>query len=211
MNRILSHAKHRSPLRSPQKGSVMWVVILLAVVSSLLAMNMTSTLVSQFHGARNERDLTLARQAAEAALRDAEADMTCKRWNAATGQLEQAVSPAIQRAHCLSLAPVCAQLMPSIDEPGMRLLGRNPSTAPAAINWTAASCTDSSCAIELGSRTGMPEVVGVKFKPRYHVDVLDVAPTGDAQSLPLYRISVRGFGATQSAYVDLQEMFRPCR
>lgn len=208
---LLRHAPCAS--RHRQRGSVMWLVVLLTVIGSLLAMSMSSTLLAQFRSVRNERDLAIARQAAEAALRDAEADVSCQHWATATSTLQQSINPTTPRTHCLSLAPVCAQLMPTSAGPGLRLLGRKPGATPPAIAWDTAptACLDGSCAVEFGSQTGVPALSGVSQPPRYHIDVLDAAQTGDAGGVPLFRLSARGYGATSGSYVDLQEIYRPCR
>ncbi len=194
-----------------QRGASLWVVVMMTLLASLLGMGLSSSVIAQFRGVRNERDLALARQAGEAALRDAEADAVCQQWNAVSGVMQQAVAPTISRAHCLSLVPTCAQLMPTRDGAGLRLLGRSPATTPAAIDWGQSSCTTGACGIVFGSVTGAPALAGVAQAPRYHIEVLDVAQSGDASAVPLFRISVRAWGGSTGTYVDLQEVFRPCR
>ncbi|MDZ7814399.1 MAG: pilus assembly protein [Ideonella sp.] len=184
---------------------------MLALLLGLLALSQTNSVVGQFRTSRNERDLALARQAAEAALRDAEADITCQVWD--KGQLVQTTNAAntAVNTYCLSLAPTCSAMMPTQDEPGMRLLGRTPTEKPAAIDWNAEACTGGSCAVQLGTKTKATAVAGVAALPRYHIDVLDAQLAATYEPSPLFRITARGYGATQATVVDLQEVYRPCK
>jgi type IV pilus assembly protein PilX len=199
--------------RQGQQGVALWTVVVLALLLGLLALSQTNSVVGQFRTSRNERDLALARQAAEAALRDAEADITCQVWDTATGQLIQttdATEPLVN-SYCLSLAPTCSAMMPTQDEPGMRLLGRTPAARPAEIDWNTNPCTTGNCAVTLGTKTRATAVAGVIALPRYHIDVLDAQLATTYEPSPLFRITARGYGATLATVVDLQEVYRPCK
>jgi type IV pilus assembly protein PilX len=197
--------------RRGQQGVALWTVVVLALLLGLLALSQTNSVVGQFRTSRNERDLALARQAAEAALRDAEADITCQVWKA--GKLIQTtdLEEPLVNAYCLSLAPTCSAMMPTQDEPGMRLLGRTPTEKPAEINWNDAGCETGACAVTLGTKTKSVPVDGVELQPRYHIDVLDAQLAATNEPSPLFRITARGYGATRSTVVDLQEVYRPCK
>lgn len=199
--------------RKSQQGVALWTVVVLALLLGLLALSQTNSVVGQFRTSRNERDLALARQAAEAALRDAEADITCQVWDNTTGQLVQTTDAAepLVNSYCLSLAPTCSAMMPTQDEPGMRLLGRNPTDKPAEIDWNAAPCATGACAVTLGTKTRATAVAGVAALPRYHIDVLDAQLAATYEPSPLFRITARGYGATTATVVDLQEVYRPCK
>ncbi|MDZ7811906.1 MAG: hypothetical protein U5L74_01805 [Ideonella sp.] len=205
----------RAPFRrAAQRGASLWTVVSLSLLLGLLAMAQTSGVISQFKGARNERDMAIARQAAESALRDAEAEVTCQVWQG--GVLQQTLftdHPALG-SHCDSLTPSCISLMPLQERPGVRILGKSPTVMPGAIDWTPArgACGEASCAVELGERTGAAPLSEVARQPKYHVDVLDADLTGaPGAAVPLFRISSRGYGATTGTVVDLQEVYRPCR
>ena len=197
--------------RRGQQGVALWTVVVLALLLGLLALSQTNSVVGQFRTSRNERDLALARQAAEAALRDAEADVTCQVWK--DGQLKQTTDTEepLVNAYCLSLAPTCSAMMPTQDEPGMRLLGRTPTEKPADIKWDEANCTTGACAVPLGTKTRATAVPGVEAQPRYHIDVLDAQLAATNEPSPLFRITARGYGATLATVVDLQEVYRPCK
>lgn len=200
--------------RAAQRGVALWVVLTLTLLLGLLAMSQTSGVLSQFKGARNERDMTIARQAAEAALRDAEAEVTCQVWQAGVLTPSTFADQPELGSHCDSLAPTCTSLMPLQERPGVRLLGKSPATAPAAINWAQprGACADGACGVERGTKTAAPALSEVAQQPKYHVDVLDADLTGTpGAAIPLFRITARGYGATAATVVDLQEVFRPCR
>ena len=201
--------RHTSPRQASQRGVSLVMVTLLAALVGLIAVSQVSSLTGLFRTARDERDLTLARQAAEAALRDAEADVACMQWQ--SGTLQPVIMPTTPNNHCVSVAPHCSQMMPTADAPGIRLLGANPAAAPVAVDWGVTSCAVGGCAVELGAKTGAPEFAGVVRKPRYHVDVFDISVSGTGDPVPLFRITARGYGGTADTVSELQEVYRPCR
>ena len=204
----------RLAYRSAQRGAALWTVVVLSLMLGLLALAQTSGVMSQFKSARNERDMAIARQAAEAALRDAEAEVTCQVWQSGVLTPTLATERPALGSHCDSLTPVCTSLMPQQDRPGIRILGKSPPVAPAAIDWSQArgACSDGACAVELGEKTSASALSEVARQPKYHVDVLDADLTGaPGAAVPLFRISARGYGATAATVVDLQEVYRPCR
>ncbi len=204
---------HRRASAHQQRGVALWVVTVLALLVGLIAMSQVTSLMGLFRTARDERDLGLARQAAEAALRDAEADIACMQWDTTAGAWKQVTAPTTTNTYCVSFAPHCSQLMPTSDVPGIRVLGQNPSSAPPAVNWTLApaACTDGNCAMEFGAKTAVPAITGVAKQPRYQVDVFDASTDGTSQPVPLFRITARGYGGNANTVSELQEVYRPCR
>jgi type IV pilus assembly protein PilX len=198
--------------RDRQSGVALLVILLLSAIIGVLAISQANTLSGLFRTARDDRDVTLARQAAEAALRDAEADIACMAWK--EGVLTQVLAPlGTSNAHCVSLVPHCSEMMPTQDEAGIRLLGGNPQAPPANVNWAVArgACTGGGCAIEFGVKTGATLLEGVAAQPRYHVDAFDVSVAGTLEPVPLFRITARGYGGSTDTYSELQEVYRPCR
>ena len=220
---------------SQQRGVSLIIVLVFTLMLAFIAFSQASGIVSLFGGSRNERDLAIARQSAEAALRDGEADATCQVWSNDSNSLVQttvagvtAVNPkAHVNAYCLSLAPTCAQMMPTQPDAGINLLGRQPSSANlvnigdsgggnTAVNWTVAAgeCTNNSCAIVYGAKTGAPMIVvpgvaGAKA-PSYYIEVFDVSLTGTDAPSPLFRITALGYGASGNTTIKLQEVYKPC-
>ena len=211
-SRPATHARRLVPARrARQQGVALLVILLLSAVAGMLALSQANSLGGLFRSARDERDLSIALQAAEAALRDAEADVACMAWK--NGLLVQVLSPDTTNAYCVSIAPHCSQMMPTADGSGIRLLGTNPSAPPVEVDWTVArgACAVGTCAVELGAKTGAPTIQGVSNQPRYHVDAFDVAVTGTGEPTPLFRITARGYGGSGETVSEVQEVYRPCR
>jgi type IV pilus assembly protein PilX len=197
-----------------QRGVALWVVMILTLLLGFITLSHTSGVLSRFKSARNERDVTIARQAAEAALRDAEAEVTCQILDQGILKPATFVDQPQLGSHCDSLAPTCQSLMPLQERPGVRLLGKAPINAPAEIDWSVprGACSGATCGVELGEKTRASPLSQVAQQPKYHIDVLDTDLTGTpGAATPLFRITARGYGATASTVVDLQAVFRPCR
>lgn len=206
------HAYRRAlARRTRQRGVALLVILLLSAMAGVVALAQANSLSGLFRTARDERDLALARQAAEAALRDAEADLACMAWKG--GVLTQVLTPETPNEYCVSVAPHCSQMMPTTDGAGIRLLGNNPAAAPTKVDWgvSRGACSVGTCAVELGAKTGAPSIAGVSAQPRYHVDAFDVAMTGTGEPVPLFRITARGYGGSGDTVSELQEVYRPCR
>lgn len=211
--------------RRSQRGVALLVVALLSALVGLIAMSQMSSVGGLFRTARDDQDVSLARQAAEAALRDAEADVACMQWQ--NGAWSQVLAPTNKNNHCVSAAPHCSEMMPTKHAVAIRVLDGNPSQQPRT-DWPKdpkelTQCTSgdwalsgsgkklSDCAVDLGSKTGAPKFSGVARPPQYHVDVFDVSINGSGLPVPLFRITARGYGGTADTYSELQEVYRPCR
>ncbi len=70
----MNHSLHHRP--QPQRGMSLIVVLLLLVIVSMLGAASMQIAGMGEHGARNDRDMQLALQSAEAALIDAEVDLS---------------------------------------------------------------------------------------------------------------------------------------
>lgn len=211
MRHPIPRSARRIATRSRQHGVALLVVLLLSAVAGLVALSQANSLSGLFRTARDERDLSLARQAAEAALRDAETDIACMKWTA--GVLGQVLNPDTPNGHCISVAPHCSQMMPIADGYCIRLLGTNPAATPADVDWTVSrgNCKTGACAVEIGAKTDAPTIAGVAAQPRYHIDAFDVSVTGTGEPVPLFRITARGYGGSVDTVSELQEVYRPCR
>ena len=217
-----------------QRG-VALIVVLIFTIMAFIAFSQTAGVLGHFVGARNERDLTIARQAAEAALRDAEADATCQVWSNTTRALVQTTvagvfmvnSGARVNSNCVSSLPNCSQLMPTASAAGINLIGRQATSSGIInvgstgvgntnVNWNipAGQCTDNTCAIAYGAKTGAPQIAipdAVQVSPpKYYIEVFDVSSGGGGTPSPLFRIAALGYGASGNATVKLQEEYKPC-
>ncbi|MDO9313456.1 MAG: hypothetical protein Q7T97_02790 [Burkholderiaceae bacterium] len=164
---------------------------------------------------RNQLDYEVARQAAEAALRDAERDMFPK----VAGQ------PAGALCDRSPDRPLPTMLLPGLWEPDCRkgqcrntpdylatsvyATGANPQPWWPATkgglwgdNEGLAVC-DFTGGVPIGTFTDTPDVIGVARQPEYMLELIDRAAD------PLIRITARGFGADINTEVVLQTYFKP--
>lgn len=164
---------------------------------------------------RNQLDYEVARQAAEAALRDAERDMFPTVEGKPPGALCDR-SPD---------RPLPTMLLPGLWEPDCRkgqcrntpeyLATSNYETSANPQPWWPATrgglwgnneglavCTFNG-GVPIGTFTGTPKVIGVARQPEYVLELIDRAAD------PLIRITARGFGADINTEVVLQTYFKP--
>jgi len=203
-----------TPSARRQSGAVLVIALMFLVVLTLLAMTSMSGTVLEERMAGQYRDLNLAFQAAEAALRDAERDLygvgvapplafTPRPVviSGRTGFGDQSDTPNgactgelqinFGRGLCYPLDPGPHPRFPSAD------LGPN-----------------STVAVPYGLYTGATPLAHVSAQPRYVIEALWTGiPPSPAQSLggaaspTYYRITARGFGANPATQVTLQEMY----
>ncbi len=179
--------------RSGQSGfSLITILMMMVVLVSLALAGMNSSLVQE-RMAGNARDRNIALQAAEAALRDAEADVEANL---------SVASPFV--AACTG--GLC--LPPS-------MTSSNPTSQPLwqSIDWSASAGQSRA----YGSVTGATALPGVAAPPRYLVELLPLLPPVSGQSASLgnsdedsaqaFRISVRATGLRASTVVILQSTY----
>lgn len=187
------------PLRLRQRArgfSLLFIMLMIVVVGFMALAGMSSGVVQE-RMAGNARDQNVALQAAEAALRDAEADIEANLSSAS------AFTSACGTGLCMppsmtANAPVSAPLWKSID-------------------W-------STQARAYGSATGATALVGpgnvaLAAQPRYFVEMLPSLPPGAGHSVCMgctttatdraraYRITVRASGVRESTVVMLQSVY----
>lgn len=216
-------SKHGVKLSSKwahQMGAALFVVVLVSLVVSLMGAQLVNRLVFTQRGAMNEADLAIARENAEAALRDGEQDVRCRQWKVADDGtagsyvfVENASRPQGQkRPHCDIQATdptqngslggaigLCANgyITVRLDDP-------NTLPPPAEII---------KCRNAFGTITKAPLVdfgtFSLATQPYYTVEVL-LLPNGQVgQNIPYYRIRATGFGRNNLTKITLESIFRP--
>lgn len=170
--------------------SLVIVMIFLVILSGLAVIAMQgSTFSSRI--AANEADRTLAFQAAEAALRDAENDINGTKFDGAT--LCSAVSPT---------AATCRAEMIYWGDgfDADCTLGRCDPKVATSPYWEDASIWNSSSekSVVYGKYTGATALPVVSRQPRY---ILEYFKQGD---FAVYRVTAVGFGANDSTRAMLQ-------
>lgn len=176
-----------------QRGFTLISILLMVTVLAALAVAGMGASLMQERMAGNARDRSLAMQAAEAALRDAESD------------IEASITPDSD------FASGCADglcLPPSMSS-------SSPSSVPLwqTLDWSASAGLSRA----YGSRTGVAALAGVAQAPRYIVELLPPLPPASGQSAgtgvslislaQAYRITVRATGARSTTVVVLQSTY----
>jgi len=178
----------RAPRTSRQKGTALVIAMLfLAILGILGATTMTNTTLEE-RMAGNARDRDIALQAAEAALRDAERDLT--NTSSSFRVVSLAAFPAAGSTNCV--AALCAE------------------SAPMSTN-----ISDPVKSAFYGQFTGELAMDGPAQLPRYMIELLNTVPTGivvPPPTAPLvtrnFRITARGVGKNTNTVVIVQEVLQ---
>ncbi|HYL88943.1 MAG TPA: PilX N-terminal domain-containing pilus assembly protein [Burkholderiales bacterium] len=196
--------------RSREQGAALVVALMFLIILTLLGLaTMTGTTLEE-RMAGNSRDYNVALQAAEAALRDAEADLK------GTG-----VSPL--RAITVTAFPV--DLIGNVTTPsgcqttggtttGLCIIGSETTQLynTSTVSWSSGSSTTAA----YGQFTGASSLTGVSSQPRYFMELMQFADgrnkdrvSGASGTVDYYyvRITARGWGQGAQTQVTLQEVF----
>jgi len=179
-----------------QTGASLIMVLLILVVVSLLGIGGAQIALMSERGSRNDRDMQLAWQAAEAALVDAELDMTVNRTAIFDGKSQ------------LQFTPGCGTSGQTIG-----LCDAASPTRPAwlAVDFMATGSGAPSAAF--GTYTGRSFASGTTGiqpakAPRYIIELVP-DPIGDKSNPSfLYRVTSMGFGPRDDIQGVLQMIYR---
>ena len=188
---------YRAPQRRPARGFSLLFILLMIVVVGFLALAGMSSGIVQERMAGNARDQNVALQAAEAALRDAEADIEAN-LSATSGFTDACAGGLCTPPSMTASGPQSAPLWQSID-------------------WSARART-------FGSRTGTPPLLGpnnqaLASQPRYFIEMLPSVSGGSGSSVCMgctttateraraYRVTVRATGVRNTTVVMLQSVY----
>lgn len=176
-----------------QRGTSLFVALVMMLAITLIGLASANLSTSEERMARNARDTNIALQAAEAALRDAETDISTTRMLSGATMFSTTCDAMGGKGLCIPAATGTEQRWESYLEDGARSLA-------------------------YGELTGVPgfrpatESGGVTAQPRYLIEAVpDTAGTslraGSARHI--YRITALGYGALGGTRVMLQEFYRP--
>ena len=192
------------PLRSKQQGISLVIVMIFLVILSVLGVSaiQTSTLSSKV--ARNQLDRTLAFQAAEAALRDAELDLNNKKFDKIT---KCTAGGAGCRASLITSGGSNfgndTSANPSANRCKLGLCSTDDPIAGALPFWEERSrWTNANDSVEYGTFTGADDLPVVAQQPRYMIEYFK---QGDEA---VYRVTSLGFGASTSTTIMLQTSYK---
>lgn len=165
-----------------QRGAALLTGLIFMVILTLLGITAARMAGLEERMSGNMRDRSLAMQAAEMALRDAEDDiLTSGRISGITNFV----------AACTN--GLCY----------------NGTTGYATPVWTTVSMTGAP-SVEYGANTSASpgDIGGVSASPRYIIEGIRKTPPGGEESF-FYRITVRAQGVNPNTVVWLQEIFKP--
>jgi len=180
--------------RDHQHGASLIMVMMILVIVSLLGVGGAQIALMSERGARNDRDMQIAWQAAEAALIDAEFDMT----NAASAR-----KALFDGKNLTAFIPGCGT------GTAAGLCAVTVSGKPAWLTVDFTNTGSSAETTEFGAISGrdFPVGAGVQpaMKPRYIIELV-VDPL-DNKSL-VYRVTAMGFGPRVDIQAMLQIIYR---
>ncbi|MEN9911721.1 MAG: hypothetical protein RI956_165 [Pseudomonadota bacterium] len=192
---------------SQQQGVALITVLMITLVIMVLSVSLAMGVFSEHRLSRNAADLAIARQAAEAALRDAEHDIACEKWDASKNAFVEDLMTNPQRC---PLQRGKQNYNPQSCTAGW-------VTAPLSANNAAPSTTkyfsNQNCYRIFGDATKQPSfnILGATSSPRlplYSIEVFNKS-NGGKVGITNYRITARGYGRNSTTTVDLQSIFRP--
>ena len=183
------------PVPGPRREagfSLITILMMVVVLMSLALAGMNSSLVQE-RMAGNARDRNIALQAAEAALRDAEADVEAN-LGINSAFVSGCTAGLCRPPSMTSASPTSTPLWQSID-------------------WSASAGKTRA----YGSSTGATALPGVASQPRYFIEQLPPLPPPAGQSANLasavedapqaFRVTARGVGVRASTVVILQSTY----
>ncbi len=204
----------RSPTRSRQHGVALVTGLIFLVVLTLIGITAARMASLEARMSGNTRDRSLAMQAAEMALRDAEQDIQ----GLGTSPRTQPILGIIY------FYPNCNQLTGQTYDDGLcscgsagngyaidaALCAAPPGNSPLngynAPVWTMVSMTGTP-SVQYGTFTGAGGIPLVSAQPRYLIEGLKKNQHGGESFY--YRITTRAQGANPNTVVMLQELFKP--
>lgn len=175
------------------RGASLLVVMLLLIILTILGLTALQVATTEERMSGNSRDRGLAFQAAEAALRDAEFDIRCQKYDgtAATTTRGFGCISGMTGADASCTDGLCC------NNNGLTCV--EPAT-PVYQNTSLSLVTTPS--VEYGSYTNAPALAGVTQQPRYLIEPFVV----DGKNH--YRITARGYGVNANTQVTLQEIYK---
>lgn len=209
--------------------SLIIVLMFLTAITGLTIWSVRQSILGEGL-ARNQLDLQVAKQAAEAALRDAERDIM--NLNAVANVNASCTRGRARPPQASDFNDICTQglcILPEADYAQSKWSGASGAVAEPwwptgrGGRWnndfdekpdrTVTPVDTTKCAFEggvpLGTFTGVAAIKGVAVQPEYLVEYFRRPNATSYQPSNFYRITARGFGYTQRTQVVLQTVFSP--
>ena len=210
-------------LSQRQDGVSLVVVLLLLIIVSMLGVASMQIATMGERGARNDRDMQLAWQSAEAALVDAEIDLAGPNIATVSRTSKIAANPALPDFGCQTSTEwrgLCSPVTSGTDKPTWLTIDftNTANTAPSVAlgTFTARSFASAGEAMGTGIQTSL--------RPRYTAEDVTVSAGGgrmvgstyqsaggagtNAAKDRLYRVTAMGFGPRSDIQAVLQTIYR---
>ena len=199
-----------------QQGAVLIVALIFLVILTMLGVTAMTGTTMELRMAGNTRDLSIAMQAAEATLRDAENDIQSNTY-VGKDAFRRTPPPVAADFGAAGVAGSCNNNLPyrGLCAPVSDPLGAAVLLPPDLINQAGYSLSANPSAF-YGQFTGGIALKGVSQQPRYTIERFcgvtkppGLASIGAAPGSPCkyYRITARGYGANPNTRVTLSEVF----
>lgn len=190
-----------------QEGAVLIVALIFLVILTMLGVTAMTGTTMETRMAGNARDVAVALQAAEAAIRDAHRDIYGVVVNAGVPRNlpihytqfgDAAGNPATcntgqQKGLCRpNVCPLC---------------GQQNATLPQDLTSVVSFTGDPS--VRYGEFTGAQQLTGVSQQPRYIIEAFCLPKYGSSLQTfcKFYRVTARGYGQNPNTMVTLQEVY----
>ena len=184
--------KHLHRQARSAQGASLIVVLMILVIVSLLGVGGAQIALMSERGARNDRDMQMAWQAAEAALIDAELDMTTARTAEINGKSK------------IAFIQGCGTTGRSIGLCDTNL------TRPEWLTVDFSDTSSSAPTVQFGAFTGRSFATGgigiqPAQAPRYLIEIMQDPSDSSAY---IYRVTAMGFGPRADIQAVLQMLYR---
>ena len=194
--------------RHAQRGAVLIIALLFLTILTILGVTAMTATTFEERMAGNTRDLGLAFQAAEAALRDARRDVNGIVIPPFAGARTPAISQKTgfgdgtdtDNGSCGTVGNEMGLCRPTAYN---ATSGIPPATLSVNMQATPS--------VAYGTFTGAPLLVGISAQPRYIIEVLCLPrfddSIGGSSYCNFYRITARGYVGNPNTIVTVQEIF----
>ena len=177
--------------RKSQNGASLLVALVFLVILTMLGLMTFRVATQEERMAGNMRDRSVAFQAAEAALRDAENDVKCLKFDGSVATPTRAIGciSGMTGADASCTGGLCCAVSGlSCTEPKKPVHQAMDMTKLPSVAY--------------GTHSGAPSLPGVQAQPRYLIEPF----VWDKKRY--YRITARGYGLGSTTQVTLQEVYK---
>ena len=193
-------------LRRTQRGAILMISLMFLVILTMIGLSAMSTTTFEEKMSGSGRDWNLAFAAAEAAIRDAEYDITAKNIPGYATNVRLLNGLAGFGDETDAENNTCSTSTSSLKQGLCRRTSAKGS--PTVATFTSTDTYSVAYGTFTGAAAATYTIKGVSRQPRYIVTgYVEVTPY-DPGGTYFYEITARGFGANPNTQVTLREIFR---